>query len=256
GGSAVRKGIGAQFEGDAVIQRVQSTYIRAPDLIGLQQVERAWATFSLNPRRSGNCYAIDGVERWVVHNYMRPDEPDFDSVDRDWAIREILGVGPDFQYEVIQPMDWFGRRLVAVGTNEEAVHLSGINVNHLKLAVFMLAGALAALGGLFHVGYLQSADPNAGIGLELAAIAAVVVGGTSLSGGKGSVVNTFLGVLIIAVLQTGLAQIGASEPTKRVITGLVIIGAVILDVYRNRRYGLGGYFKKVFGWPAIHDGSN
>jgi ribose transport system permease protein len=150
----------------------------------------------------------------------------------------------------------FGRRLVAVGTNEEAVHLSGINVNHLKLAVFMLAGALAALGGLFHVGYLQSADPNAGIGLELAAIAAVVVGGTSLSGGKGSVVNTFLGVLIIAVLQTGLAQIGASEPTKRVITGLVIIGAVILDVYRNRRYGLGGYFKKVFGWPAIHDGSN
>ena len=150
----------------------------------------------------------------------------------------------------------FGRRLVAVGTNEEAVHLSGINVNHLKLAVFMLAGALAALGGLFHVGYLQSADPNACIGLELAAIAAVVVGGTSLSGGKGSVVNTFLGVLIIAVLQTGLAQIGASEPTKRVITGLVIIAAVILDVYRNRRYGLGDYFKKVFGWPAIHDGSN
>ena len=150
----------------------------------------------------------------------------------------------------------FGRRLVAVGTNEEAVHLSGINVNHLKLAVFMLAGALAALGGLFHVGYLQSADPNACIGLELAAIAAVVVGGTSLSGGKGSVVNTFLGVLIIAVLQTGLAQISASEPTKRVITGLVIIAAVILDVYRNRRYGLGDYFKKVFGWPAIHDGSN
>lgn len=125
GGSAVRKGIGAQFEGDAVIQRVQSTYIRAPDLIGLQQVERAWATFSLNPRRSGNCYAIDGVGRWVVHNYMRPDEPDFDSVDRDWAIREILGVGPDFQYEVIQPMDWFGRRLVADKFREGRVFLCG-----------------------------------------------------------------------------------------------------------------------------------
>ena len=125
GGSAVRKGTGAQFEGDAVIQRVQSTYIRAPDLIGLQQVERAWATFSLNPRRSGNCYAIDGVGRWVVHNYMRPDEPDFDSVDRDWAIREILGVGPDFQYEVIQPMDWFGRRLVADKFREGRVFLCG-----------------------------------------------------------------------------------------------------------------------------------
>ena len=138
----------------------------------------------------------------------------------------------------------FGRRIIAVGTNEEAVHLSGINVARLKLTVFSIAGLLAGLGGLFHVGYLQSADPNAGIGLELSAIAAVVVGGTSLSGGKGSVINTFLGVLIIAVLQTGLAQIGASEPTKRVITGLVIITAVILDVYRNRSNGVGEYFKR------------
>lgn len=125
GGSVVRKGIGAQFEGDAVIQRVQSTYIRAPDLIGLQQEERAWATFSLNPRRSGNCYAIDGVERWVIHNYLKPDEPDFDSVDRDWAIREILGVGPDFSYEIIQPMDWYGRRLVADKFRDRRVFLCG-----------------------------------------------------------------------------------------------------------------------------------
>ena len=138
----------------------------------------------------------------------------------------------------------FGRRIIAIGTNEEAVHLSGINVARMKLTVFSIAGMLAGLGGLFHVGYLQSADPNAGIGLELSAIAAVVVGGTSLSGGKGSVINTFLGVLIIAVLQTGLAQIGASEPTKRVITGLVIITAVILDVYRNRSNGVGEYFKR------------
>ncbi len=139
----------------------------------------------------------------------------------------------------------FGRRMIAVGTNEEAVHLSGINVARVKLAVFSIAGLLAGLGGLFHVGYLQSADPNAGIGLELSAIAAVVVGGTSLSGGKGSVINTLLGVLIIAVLQTGLAQIGASEPTKRVITGLVIITAVVLDVYRNRADGVGGYFRRL-----------
>lgn len=137
----------------------------------------------------------------------------------------------------------FGRRMIAVGSNEEAVRLSGINGDRIKLAVFCLAGLLAGLGGLFQVGYLQSADPNAGIGLELSAIAAVVIGGTSLSGGKGSVVNTFIGVLIIAVLQTGLAQIGASEPTKRVITGLVIISAVILDVYRNRSSGLGAYFR-------------
>lgn len=135
----------------------------------------------------------------------------------------------------------FGRYAIAVGTNEEAVRLSGIDVGRIKMAVFGIAGLLAGLGGLFHVGYLQSADPNAGIGLELSAIAAVVIGGTSLSGGKGSVINTFIGVLIITVLQTGLAQIGASEPSKRVITGLVIIAAVIIDVYRNRSSGIGGF---------------
>jgi ribose transport system permease protein len=139
-----------------------------------------------------------------------------------------------------------GRYAIAVGSNEEAVHLSGINVARIKLAVFGAAGLLAGLGGLFHVGYLQSADPNAGIGLELSAIAAVVIGGTSLAGGKGSVVNTFLGVLIIAVLQSGLAQIGASEPSKRVITGLVIIAAVIIDVYRNRSGSIGGYLRSLF----------
>lgn len=140
----------------------------------------------------------------------------------------------------------FGRYMLAIGTNEEAVRLSGINVRFWKLAVFALSGLLAGLGGLFHVGYLQSADPNAGIGLELAAIAAVVIGGTSLSGGKGSVINTFLGVLIIAILQTGLAQTGVSEPSKRVITGMVIIVAVILDVYRNRNNGVGNFLLKIF----------
>ena len=139
-----------------------------------------------------------------------------------------------------------GRYAIAVGSNEEAVHLSGINVARIKLAVFGVAGLLAGLGGLFHVGYLQSADPNAGIGLELSAIAAVVIGGTSLAGGKGSVVNTFLGVLIIAVLQAGLAQIGASEPSKRVVTGLVIIAAVIIDVYRNRSGSIGEYLRGLF----------
>ena len=140
----------------------------------------------------------------------------------------------------------FGRYMVAIGTNEEAVRLSGVNVKAWKLAVFCLAGLLAGMGGLFQVGYLQSADPNAGIGLELSAIAAVVIGGTSLSGGKGSVLNTFLGVSIIAILQTGLAQIGVSDPSKRVITGVVIIIAVIFDVYRNRSGGINHRLRKIF----------
>lgn len=125
GGSMVRKSIGAQFEGDAVIQRVQSTYIRAPDLINRQETAPAWATFSLNPKRSGNIYAIDGLEHWVVHNYLKPDEADFESVDRDWAIRAILGVGDDFTYDVIAPMDWFGRRLVADKFRDRRIYICG-----------------------------------------------------------------------------------------------------------------------------------
>lgn len=131
----------------------------------------------------------------------------------------------------------FGRHLVAIGTNETAVRLSGIDPRPPKIAVFALAGLLSGVAGVFQTSRLSSADPNGGVGMELSAIAAVVIGGTSLMGGRGSVVNSFFGVLIIAVLQTGLAQVGATEPTKRVITGAVIVAAVLADALRNRWTG-------------------
>jgi len=127
-----------------------------------------------------------------------------------------------------------GRYIFAIGANPEASRLSGIDPKRVLVVVFVISGLLAGLGGFFHVAYLESADPNAGIGLELSAIAAVVIGGTSLMGGRGSVISSFLGVLIIAVLQSGLAQVGASEPAKRIVTGGVIVAAVILDTYRHR----------------------
>ena len=113
GKSETRRSIGARLAGDPVVQRVQSTFIRAPDLLGRMQAKPAWATFSTNPRRSGNMYAIDGRERWLIHNYLRSDEADFEAVDRDACIRMILGVGADFSYEIISKEDWIGRRLVA-----------------------------------------------------------------------------------------------------------------------------------------------
>lgn len=128
-----------------------------------------------------------------------------------------------------------GRHLIAVGSNEEAAHLSGIRADRLKFLVFVTSGALAGLGAVFYISRLGAADPNAGSGLELSAIAAAVIGGTSLSGGRGSMVRTFFGVLIIATLEAGLAQVGVSEPLKRVITGTVIILAVIADALRTRR---------------------
>jgi 2-polyprenyl-6-methoxyphenol hydroxylase-like FAD-dependent oxidoreductase len=123
--SSVRRAIGAQLMGDAVVQRVQATFIRAPDLIRRQRGERSWMTNTVNPRRSGNVIAIDGIERWMVFNYLAPDEVDFEAVNRDWAIRTILGVGPEFHYEVLSKEDWYGRRLVADSFREGRVFIAG-----------------------------------------------------------------------------------------------------------------------------------
>lgn len=123
--SVVRKAIGAEFAGDAIVQRVQSTYIRAPDLIDRQLHACAWGTGAINPRRSGMVYAIDGLERWLVHNYMKAGEGDFDSVDRDACIRTILGVDADFKYEVISKEDWFGRRLIASKFRDRCAFIAG-----------------------------------------------------------------------------------------------------------------------------------
>jgi 2-polyprenyl-6-methoxyphenol hydroxylase-like FAD-dependent oxidoreductase len=125
GRSAIRRAIGATLSGTAEVQRVQSTYIRAPSLLSMSHLKPAWATFSLNPVRSGNVYAIDGRETWLVHNYLKPDEYEFDSVDRDWALRNILGVGADFSYEIVRKEDWIGRRLVADKFREGRVFICG-----------------------------------------------------------------------------------------------------------------------------------
>lgn len=125
GRSMVRKGIGAQLVGDEVVQRVQSTCIRAPGLLAKMKAAPAWAMFTVNPRRSGNIYAIDGKEVWLIHNYLRDHELDFEAVDRDWAIRTILGVGDDFDYEVMSKEDWIGRRLVSDRLQNGKVFVAG-----------------------------------------------------------------------------------------------------------------------------------
>lgn len=125
GSSAVRKQIGARLEGTAVIQRVQSTYIRAPRLKALIPGKPAWSYYSMNPRRCGTMFAIDGQGTWLVHNHLNAEEPDFDSVDRDWSLRQILGVAADFEYEVISKEDWVGRRLVANRFRDRNVFIAG-----------------------------------------------------------------------------------------------------------------------------------
>jgi 2-polyprenyl-6-methoxyphenol hydroxylase-like FAD-dependent oxidoreductase len=109
--SLVRKAIDANLQGTPIIQRVQSTYINAPGLLALMD-QPAWMTLSLNPRRCGTVVAIDGHKKWLIHNHLNREDETFESVDRDASIRAILGVGHDFEYEVLSKEDWVGRRLV------------------------------------------------------------------------------------------------------------------------------------------------
>lgn len=122
-----------------------------------------------------------------------------------------------------------GRYIYAIGGNESAARLSGININRIKIIVYAISGALAAVGGIIVTSRLDSAQPNAGITYELDAIAAVVIGGTSLSGGRGSVLGTVLGAVIIGVLNNGLVLLNVSPFWQQVVKGLVILVAVIID---------------------------
>ncbi|GGN04556.1 ribose ABC transporter permease [Dyadobacter beijingensis] len=122
-----------------------------------------------------------------------------------------------------------GRYIYAIGGNENASRLSGINVNKVKIIVYTIAGALAAVGGIMVTSRLDSAQPNAGISYELDSIAAVVIGGTSLSGGRGSILGTVQGAMIIGVLNNGLVLLNVSPFWQQVVKGLVILLAVIID---------------------------
>ncbi len=123
--SEIRRRIGARLTGDAVIGRTQSSYIRAPGLTALMQAQPAWSTQVMNPRRSANMFAVDGVETWLIHNYLRPDEPDFDAVDADGCVRAILGVDPSFEYQVLSRENWIGRRMLADRFRDRRVFICG-----------------------------------------------------------------------------------------------------------------------------------
>ena len=129
----------------------------------------------------------------------------------------------------------FGRQTYALGGNREAVRLSGINVSWLEIRAYVINGGLAALGAVILVGRLNAAQPIAGEGYELDAIAATVIGGTRLAGGIGSVIGTAIGALIMGVLQNGLTLLNVASYSQRLIIGVVIILAVFLDQVRRGR---------------------
>lgn len=128
----------------------------------------------------------------------------------------------------------FGRYIYAIGNNEEAVRLSGHNPAVYKVIAYTICGLCAGLGGVVWLLRLNVGSPIAGVGYELNAIAAVIIGGTSMSGGRGSVIGTFLGACILQVLNTGLQLMGVGDNYRPIVIGLVIVLAVILDTYRAK----------------------
>ncbi|GAA4708358.1 ABC transporter permease [Brevibacillus fulvus] len=129
----------------------------------------------------------------------------------------------------------FGRHVYALGSNEEATNLSGISTSKVKVIVYSISGLFAALSGIILTSRLNSAQPTAGTSYELDAIAAVVLGGTSLSGGKGWIVGTLIGAMIIGVLDNGLNLLNVSSFYQQVVKGAVILIAVLLDRSKSHK---------------------
>jgi ribose/xylose/arabinose/galactoside ABC-type transport system permease subunit len=128
-----------------------------------------------------------------------------------------------------------GRHTFAIGSNEQTARLCGVAVDRVKVIVYTLCGAFAGLAGLMQFSYLRAGDPTGAVGLELNVIAAVVIGGGSLSGGEGSILGTLMGALIMTVIATGCAQMWLPNWVQEIITGAIIVVAVGLDRLRHRR---------------------
>ncbi|KGD27924.1 branched-chain amino acid transport system / permease component family protein [Burkholderia pseudomallei] len=170
-------------------------------------------------------YPIDGLPHWV----------------RFFGSGKVLGVQmPVLTMLAVYALAWlmlermpFGRYVYAIGGNEHATRLSGVRVSRVKLAVYTFAGLTSALAALVLTGRLMSGQPNAGGGFELDAIAAVVMGGTSIAGGRGSIVGTLVGALLLGVLNNGLNMIGVNPYVQNVIKGAIILLAIYIG--RERR---------------------
>jgi ribose/xylose/arabinose/galactoside ABC-type transport system permease subunit len=149
-----------------------------------------------------------------------------------WVVTVMIAVVVVFA--IVLNRTRFGRYVLAIGGNEEAARLAGVNVALVKTLVYVISGACAGLAGMLLMARFQSGSPNTGIGSELQSIAAVVVGGTSLMGGRGSIVATFFGALLIGVLNNVMNLIGIDSYTQDIVLGAVILLAVMAEEIRKR----------------------
>lgn len=169
-----------------------------------------------------------------------------------WLAEVLASLGPEEKWKVVPAGVWlviasaiiaalllsrtvFGRNVLAVGGNEEAARLSGIDVDRTRVGVFALSGLFVGLAGLMQFSRLTVGDPTVAVGLELDVIAAVVIGGASLNGGEGSIAGSLLGALIMSTIRAGCSQIGLDNWVQEIVTGVIIVAAVALDRWRLAR---------------------
>jgi len=186
-----------------------------------------------------------GAAQWLAGN-TTVDPP------VSWANWLLDTTGPLTRYTLLPPGVWimlllalgvaglmrytrFGRHIVAIGSNEDTARLCGVAVERVKVAVFVLMGALTGAAAMMQFAYDKHGSGTAAVGLELDVIAAVVIGGGSLSGGEGSVPGTIIGALIMAVIATGCSMMGWPNYVRQIVTGSVIVAAVAVDRLRHRR---------------------
>ena len=169
-----------------------------------------------------------------------------------WLVDLLSSLPPEGRWMIVPPGVWLlallalttafvlrytklGAHLFAIGPNEETARLCGVAVERVKVIVYTLSGALAGLTGVLQFSRLTVGDPTVAVGLELDVIAAVVIGGGSLSGGEGTVLGTLVGAFIMTVIRTGTAQMGLPNWVQEIVTGVIIIAAVAIDRWRHRR---------------------
>lgn len=193
----------------------------------------------------GTLLAVRGIAKWLANNNgIYPDAT--------WLSSLLAKLRPEIQWVLAPAGVWlvvvfavgvhlllertvFGRSVVAVGANEEAARLAGIDPGTIRRKVFALAGLMLGLAGLMQFSRLRMGDPTVAVGLELDIIAAVVIGGASLSGGQGSILGSMLGALVIATLRAGSSQAGFQNYVQEIVTGGILIGALALDRWRQSR---------------------
>jgi ribose transport system permease protein len=209
-------------------------------LVAKMKIPPFIATLGMMMLLKGLALVISGT-RPIYFN----DTPNFSMISQESLIGAILPILPipngvlilfvvAFASSIILTRTALGRYTFALGSNEEAVRLSGVNTDFWKIIVYTVSGAICGIAGLIIASRLNSAQPALGQGYELDAIAAVVIGGTSLSGGRGTILGTVIGALIISVLTNGLRILSVAQEWQTVVTGLIIILAVYADILRRK----------------------